>query len=393
MSTDEAGAVAGTVPEPTQQEQAAAQPEAARELVPADERARREHRMEALSVVGRVYTLEQVDVLKNTVAREATNVELALFLTVCQRTQLDPFTGQIHFVKRYDHTLGKKVGAFQIGIGGFRVISQRTGKDRGRLGPFWCGPDGEWVDVWLKTEPPFAAKVGILHADFTQPVWSIARWSASVQTKSDNSVTRMWSVRDAEQLAKCAEADARRVAFPNDLTGIYSDDEAQIMDAMVEEPPAIARPAARAIEQQSTLRLEAEAAVREIVGGARQDVGEAGKEAPPTAEPEPTFGGAPAEIPFADRLEVFLQFEQPDVVTALSAMRLATKGERMFYEDPEISPDVKRVVVVDAELLTSFRAKPVNTWLDQIHAKSDAWRLFCTKTLKVADSLGVEVVR
>lgn len=177
------------------------------------------------------WTPELMRVVRETVAKGADNAELAMFAHVCARTKLDPFTKQIHFTKRFDRRMGKEVAVIITGIDGFRVVANRSGKFRGVVGPVWCGKDGVWRDVWLEDSPPFAAKVGVRHADFDEPVFAIARWSASCPMR-DGRPTGLWADRDAEQLAKCAEALALRMAFPNDLSGLYTSDEmAKAMEA------------------------------------------------------------------------------------------------------------------------------------------------------------------
>lgn len=168
---------------------------------------------------------EQIQLIKDTIAKDATDEELRHFIAVCERVGLDPFARQIYLVKRWDSRLKRTVATPQVSIDGFRVVAERTGQYRGQTAPQWCGWDGEWVDVWLAEEPPQAARVGVWREGNKEPLYRPALLRSFLQTNKDGSPAAMWRTMPEVMLLKCAEAQALRAAFPNHLSGVYTSDE------------------------------------------------------------------------------------------------------------------------------------------------------------------------
>lgn len=149
-------------------------------------------------------TEQQVALIKDTIAKGATDNELHMFLEVAHTTDLNPFARppEIYFFK-----IGGKV-VMPVGIDGLRRKAAESGDYMGQVGPFWCGEDGEWKDVWLGKDPPAACKVGVFRRGNPEPTWAVVKWSEFAKD------TTFWRKLGVHMIAKCAEAHALRKAAP-----------------------------------------------------------------------------------------------------------------------------------------------------------------------------------
>jgi hypothetical protein len=152
------------------------------------------------------------------------------FIQVCVSTQLDPYRKQIYAVNRAGRGQMPNM-SIVVAIDGLRSISARSGKYQGQVGPFWCGTDMEWKEVWIGGTKPAACKVGILHKDFTEPLWAVAtqeqHWGSGP----------MWNKMGPHMLGIRAEAFAHRRAFPNETSGLFVPEE--IEEPAPEAPPGV----------------------------------------------------------------------------------------------------------------------------------------------------------
>lgn len=170
-------------------------------------------------------TPEQIDLLKRTICKGATNEEFALFLYICNSRKLDPFMKQIWMVPRKaKNAAGAWVETMQpmVAIDGSRLIAERTG----------CyAPGKETTYVYDNQGKIFSATAYVkkMSKDGTwHEVSTTAMYAEYAQTKSTGEITGMWVSKPHVMLSKCAENMALRKAFPADLSGLYIEEEIEV---------------------------------------------------------------------------------------------------------------------------------------------------------------------
>lgn len=161
--------------------------------------------------------------LRDQIAPDASDDELALFARVCGALELSPFADQIVLIGRHDRRVNRKVHRHQITVAGRRALAERTGELQGIDGPEWTGPRdtrGElsWSELWTEDgheNAPYAARVFVYRRGWVKPANGTAKWSEFRQTGNDGSLLPMWRNMPSHMLGKVAESMALRRAFPN----------------------------------------------------------------------------------------------------------------------------------------------------------------------------------
>lgn len=216
------------------------------------------------------YTGAQLSLIRQTVARDCNTDEFNLFVTVARNAGLDPFRKQISAIVFSKDSAEKRRMSIITTIDGLRVIAARSGRYR----PDEDEPEYEFEpaekDPLCNPLGLVKAKVKIYVADSQReggwkPVTGVAYWNEFAPIREDaehvewvdtgevwpdtgkpkkrkvvrGDVVRKldtagnWGKMPRVMLAKCAEAQALRKAFPEDLSSLYEGaelDRAQIID-------------------------------------------------------------------------------------------------------------------------------------------------------------------
>nr|WSZ96815.1 recombinase RecT [Streptomyces sp. NBC_00857] len=192
---------------------------------------------------------------------------LAMFFHYCVRTGLDPFARQIYMIGRTNWKAAdnpdepEKTWTIQTGIDGFRTVAHRAATKAGETISYedtvYYDSEGKAHDVWLSQAFPVAVKVTVLRGQARYPF--IARWDEFAPSYYDRKtgtyvVVKMWKQMSAHMLRKCAEAGSLRMAAPQDLSGVYADEEMEQADA--EAAAGVAEDASRRLRVAAGLESE-----------------------------------------------------------------------------------------------------------------------------------------
>lgn len=206
----------------------------------------------------------EYSVLLRTVCKNAPREIAAFFMLFCKNRKLDPFSKQVYlWPDKTDDSTGLPTPGCNwnivAGIDGLRAIASRSKLFRGSRRPVWtfkedkAQPDGiarftkeasKWGAIAGK-RIPIDCEVVVLRAVPQDPAnrasdmefFGIARFDEFVKTRN-NKIQGNWENQPEHQLRVRAEAMALRMAFPEEVGGIYTEEELRDGNPIQHEPEA-----------------------------------------------------------------------------------------------------------------------------------------------------------
>lgn len=140
--------------------------------------------------------------IKNYFCKNATSSELALGAMICKQQGLNPFAGDVHFVKYGEQKM-------QV------IVSKYAFLKRAERNPHYDG-----FKAWVEADgDDFVGKCEVYRKDRKVPIY------CEVYYSEYNQKNKMWTEKPKTMIRKVAVVQALREAFPDELGGLYSEDE------------------------------------------------------------------------------------------------------------------------------------------------------------------------
>lgn len=208
------------------------------------------------------YTGQQMALIRRTVAADCNPAEFDLFMAAAMRAGLDPFRKQIGALVFNKDKPDKRRMAIVTYIDGLRAIADRSGVYR----PDEDEPQYTFdPEVKSETNPLGLVKAVVRIFKNDRPVTGVAYWDEFAPVTDEwaydqaqgkraptgkQKIDGQWGKMGRIMLAKCAEAQALRKAFPEDLSGLYERSELDQASASDLTPSEIIE--ATAVEDRMT---------------------------------------------------------------------------------------------------------------------------------------------
>lgn len=203
----------------------------------------------------RSYSDSQLALIRRTVAKDCNGDEFSLFIEICKQQGLDPFKKQIYAQVYNKDKADKRQLVIVTSIDGYRAKAQRSGdyrpaedgtqfevdpaaKDaesnpaglvRAIVKVFKFGPDKQWYPVAGEARWDEFAPLDYAEYDWvdTGEVWEDSGKPKKKRIPKGKRVLKEgnWRNMPYVMLGKCAEAQALRRGWPEDMSGLYVQEE------------------------------------------------------------------------------------------------------------------------------------------------------------------------
>ncbi len=177
---------------------------------------------------------EQVELLKNTYAKGATDIEFRMLIAVGNRVNADPFKREIYLIPFWDRNARKMSKTPVVGIDWYR---KQAGKSKNYAGQ----GEAEFGEKIQSNgiEHPDWAVVPIYNRNFEHPIRVKVFWDEIVKLDKQGNALSSWRTMPRTMLAKCSEAQGIRRAFPEEVGGVYTEDEMVMPEGTVIEAEVV----------------------------------------------------------------------------------------------------------------------------------------------------------
>lgn len=163
---------------------------------------------------------EVIRVLQNSLYPGANMGSVQMVLSYCQAAGLDPMQKPVHIVPMWDSKSGSMRDVIMPGVNLYRTQASRTGKFAGMTEPEYGPMIEETIGGALMKYPEWC-KVTVSRmldngtiAQFTAREYWMENYAVKGGKEKSVAPNAMWTKRPRGQIAKCAEAQALRKAFP-----------------------------------------------------------------------------------------------------------------------------------------------------------------------------------
>lgn len=171
---------------------------------------------------------KEVAIVRNSICVGANTTQLAYFLNVAKTSALNPIKKQICMLitkKKVNGQYQEVVHAYTT-LDGYRVIAHRSGRLDGIYGLQWGDENGHWYDnLPADAGVPFAARAHVAVKGCSHPFVIPIYWEEFGKDAAAKGEWSTWAKMPRHMLMKTAQIHALRLAFPDDIQGLETEEE------------------------------------------------------------------------------------------------------------------------------------------------------------------------